>query len=194
MAPCFPAVWRHQNSYRFPSKNTIFFSMIKTLFVRRVVYKLDIFMKTNVILMLSLVWFWFQGTNKTMFFMWKNINFFFYYGGHLNKDINFYFSIYFIKCYWFLLYLYKFYNFIIFFLNDNFLGKNIKIYHWNTYVLNYFKVFTILEMVFQFQSFGDTPPKSIHTQTHTPLNSLIMGCGLSFTFQIIALIIIFPWL
>ena len=54
---------------QFPSKNTIFFSMIKTLFVRRVVYKLDIFMKTNVILMLSLVWFWFQGTNKTISFM-----------------------------------------------------------------------------------------------------------------------------
>ena len=84
---------------QFPSKNTIFFSMIKTLFVRRVVYKLDIFMKTNVILMLSLVWFWFQGTNKTIFLCEKITTFFIYYGGHLNKYINFYFSIYFIKCY-----------------------------------------------------------------------------------------------
>ena len=72
--------------------------MIKTLFVRRVVYKLDIFMKTNVILMLSLVWFWFQGTNKQFFYV-KKYQLFFYYGGHLNKDINFYFSFYFIKCY-----------------------------------------------------------------------------------------------
>ena len=70
--------------------------MIKTLFVRRGIYKLDIFMKTNVILMLSLVWFWFQGINKTIFLCEKI--YIFYYGGHLNKDINFYFIIYFIKC------------------------------------------------------------------------------------------------